>query len=60
MLNLSRTLLVVGAVSLIVAVISKLANLPLLGSFPTAIMSFSAVCLLLTIALLLLVLIEKR
>jgi len=53
MKNLAKILLVVGTVSLVVAMTAKLMNAPLLGSTPMAIFSFADSCFLLAIGLLL-------
>jgi len=60
MVNLAKALLVVGAISLVMAAISKLANIPMLGSVPSAIMSFAGASILLAIGLLLLAQVEKK
>ncbi|MFC1577308.1 hypothetical protein ACFL3N_03100 [Candidatus Omnitrophota bacterium] len=60
MVNLAKSLLVVGTISLVIAVVSKLSNIPFLGSVPSAIMSFAVASILLAIGLLLLALVEKK
>lgn len=53
MKNLAKILLVVGTVSLVVAVSAKLMNAPLFGSTPAAMFNFADSCFLLAIGLLL-------
>jgi len=53
MKNLGKVLLGVGAIILVVGVVAKLINRPLLDSKPTAIFSVADTCLLLAIGLLL-------
>ena len=51
---LAKVLIVLGAISLVTAVASKLMNAPILGSKPMAIFDAANTCLLLAIGLLLL------
>jgi hypothetical protein len=51
MKNLGKVLLAIGAIILIIAVVAKLVNAPVMGSVPTAIMGFADTCILLAIAL---------
>ena len=60
MVNLAKALLVVGTISLVMAVVSKLANVPLLGSIPSAIMSFAGPSMLLAVGLLLIAMLETK
>lgn len=54
MKTLAKILLTVGVLMLVVAVLSKLMNAPLLGSLPSSILGFADTCLLLAIGVLLL------
>jgi len=54
MKNLAKVLLILGAASLVMAVVSKFMNTPLLGSKPVAIFAVANTCILLAIGLLLL------
>jgi hypothetical protein len=53
MKNLAKVLLAIGAISLVIGVVSKLINQPVLGSKPIAIFGVADTCLLLAIGLLL-------
>ena len=53
MKNLAKLLLGVGAICLVIGVVSKLINAPVLGSKPTAIFEVASSCLLLAIGLIL-------